>query len=398
MFDTIVVGAGPAGSTTAAILARMGGRVLVLDRARFPRTKPCGDYLNPGCDAVLWRLGVRDAVVRIALPVPGMRIFTPNGGAVTAAFSAGTGYALPRRDLDQLLVTHAAACGAHVVEEARVVGLTREAGQMRVSVERGRCRREQYRARLVVGADGLQSAVARMIGAGGSLRSGRFTIGAYLDGLAGPVPGAEPPPGEVHLGRNRYCGVAYLPGGFANVTVALPRDDLRASRGTLEERYWSSLRRFPGLADRLARAAVFGGFRTSGPLGFWRRRSSGEGVLLVGDAAAFIDPMTGQGVYLALRGAELAAAAAARALGAGGPTARALAPYDHERRREFRNAFLVSRLLQRLAFLPPMVHRAGRQMAIHPDLSARLINAVGNAEPAAGVLHPWFIARMLGAG
>lgn len=399
MFDAIVVGAGPAGSAAAALLARRGCRILLLDRGRFPRPKPCGDYLNPGCGAVLDRIGVLDAVAAGADPVAGMRIFAPDGTHAAAMFSFGHGYALTRSHLDSLLVAHAAGAGASLVEEASVVRIGRDARHLQVTAERGRgqTRREHYHARMVIGADGLRSRVARMIGAGDPPRDGRFTVGGYLDGLA-PAAGAgdRRPCGEIHLARDRYCGVAFLPGGLANVTIALRRREVHAWRGALDTRYWAALRAFPGLADRLASATAVGALRTSGPLAFWRRRAVGPGVVLAGDAAAFIDPMTGQGVYLALRGGELAAQAAVGALDGPGPAARTLARYAAARRRAFGDAFLLSRILQGVAFRPRLAAHAVRRMATRPELGTWFIDAVGNVERAASVFRPAFLAGLLG--
>ncbi len=393
--DTIVVGGGPAGSATAAMLARRGYRVTLLDRAAFPRAKPCGDYLNPGCDAILDRLGVHDSLEGAgARRVRGMCVVAPDGRTLVLPFPRASGWALPRHTLDHLLLRHASGEGVKVIEEARVVAVEQMSRGAVIHAERPRMRRIRFAARLVIGADGLRSAVAGSIGAGGPPRRGRYTVGTYLGGLAPGAGGEET--GEIHLGHHRYCGVAYLPGGLANVTIALSRGELRAWRGDLEARYWEALRTFPGLADRLGHARRVGGFRTSGPLAYWRRRAASGRVLLVGDAAAYVDPLTGQGIFLALRGAELAAGAAAAALNHDDAAAAALRGYARGHAEEFGSTLLVSRLLQALAFCPAVVRRATRRMAVHPDLGTHLIGAVGNVEPAGSVLRPGFLARVLG--
>ena len=399
MLDVIVVGGGPSGSAAAAILAQNGARVLLLDRAVFPRPKPCGDYLNPGCGTILDRLGVGATLAADgAGRVRGMRVVAPDGLAVTLSFSRGVGWAIPRQTLDHALLTHAARRGVTVIEDARAVGVLHEGGRVRVAVERlRRTRTETYAARFVIGADGLHSSVAHAVGAGEPPRRGRFTVGAYVEGVARETPGAAGEEiGELHIGRDRYCGVAYLPGGLANVTIALGRAELRAWRGALEARYWATLKAFPSLAGRLGRARRAGRFVTSGPLAYCRRRSVSGRVLLTGDAAAHIDPLTGQGVYLALRGGELAANAVTRALAREGEAGTALWEYDRARRREFGPLFLTSRLLQSLAFHPVVVRRAFRRMAAHPDLGVRLVGVAGNVESPGSVLRPGFLTRILG--
>ena len=167
-------------------------------------------------------------------------------------------------------------------------------------------------------------------------------------------------------------------------------------RADHEAGYWTALRALPGLAGRLARARTVGRLRASGPVGYRRRRAVSDGVLLAGDAAAIINPMTGQGMFLALRGGELAGRAALRALDRGGPTRRALAAYDRERRWEFGDAFLLSRILDYLAFRPSIVGRAVRAMADRPALGTRFIDAVGGVSRAAAVMHPALLAALFG--
>ena len=190
LVDALVVGGGPAGSATAALLARRGCRVVLIDRARFPRAKPCGDYLNPGCDEVLGRLGARDAVARVAAPICGMRLVTPEGFAVGLPFPRRTGWALSRAQLDQTLLDYAGRTGVDVRDGTGLVSLESEAGSAGIWLERGG-RRDRCRARIVIGADGLRSAVARAADLGAVARRGHYTVGAYIGGLD---PASDDPP------------------------------------------------------------------------------------------------------------------------------------------------------------------------------------------------------------
>jgi len=396
--DVIVVGGGPAGSATASSLARRGCRVVLFERETFPRRKPCGDYLNPGCAGALDRLGVREPLTRAgAQPVRGMHVVAPQGAGATLTFEGRPGWGLPRRTLDHILLARAASAGVRVYEGANVTTVDRDARRMRVTV---RCRRggtaETYTAALVVGSDGLRSTVARAAGIGAAPRRGRYTVGSYVEGLRPPEDAGGEDIGEIHLWADRYCGVAYLPGGLANVTLALGRAEVRAWRGAIPEGYWRALLAFPRLRDRLSRARRVEPVAVAGPLPYWRRRCVADGIVLVGDAGAHVDPLTGQGVYLALRGAELAAASVVRALDGAGPNYAALTAYEREREREFAGVFAISRILQGFAFRPAVAGHTIRRLAARPELGTALIAAIGNASRPDTVLRFGFMARLFG--
>ena len=312
--DVLICGAGPAGSIAALVLARAGVRVRLIDRARFPRPKLCGDTVNPGALAILARLGLGDATAD-SLPVAGMIVSHESGTRCVGRYGGERcGRALPRATLDLALLEAALRAGAALDEGTLVQGPVVEDGAVRgVVVRRTGAAPERIDARVVIAADGASSRIARALGlARHAARPRRWAIGAYFsDVVPSPEPGHF---GEMHFRRGRYVGVAPMPGDLTNVCV------VTADRLALRdpgELVCSTVRRDPLLADRFARARAIAAPVCLGPLAVDARSSGMPGLLLAGDAAGFIDPMTGDGLRFAFRGAELAAEAAMSALHSG---------------------------------------------------------------------------------
>jgi len=307
MLDVLIVGAGPAGSVAAALLARAGVRVRVVDRAAFPRDKLCGDTVNPGTLETLRRLGLAAGIDSCGLPVEGMCLTGANGATVEGRYPQGQiGRALLRRHLDWMLLQDAVAAGAQfesgvavrrpLVDGERVTGV--RAG--------GRGWECDLRARLTIAADGRRSALAFGLGlARHPARPRRWAIGAYVETSARST--VAPTLGEMHVRPGRYIGVAPVPGGLTNVCVVKPWRPGEPAFGNPRDMLLGELARDPLLRDRFAGARLAGPPAVLGPLAVDVRHCTTEGLLLAGDAAGFVDPMTGDGLCFAVRGAELAA-------------------------------------------------------------------------------------------
>ena len=374
--DVVIAGAGPAGSLAALLLARQGLQVRVFDRAVFPREKLCGDTLNPGARAILGRLGAARRIDALGLPIRGMVVTGARGVRVTGEYGAGVrGLALTRRELDRILVEDARSAGAVIEEGVRVDGplVERDPRGVRVAglrITRGRVA-EEWRAPITIAADGRRSRLAFSLGlARQPVRPRRWAIGAYFEGVSGP-----PDLGEMHIRAGRYIGVAPLPGGLTNacVVIAEPRSGAISEPGAL---LVAALGGDPLLASRFASATMAGTPMVLGPLAVDAPRAGMPGLLLVGDAAGFIDPMTGDGLRFAFRGAELAVEAIRRArTDAGFDAAAWLARARHD---EFARKWRMNRVLRSLVTSPRAVSLAAQGARLCPPLVRQLIAAAGD--------------------
>lgn len=394
----VIVGGGPAGSSLAVALARAGVRATIVDRAHFPRPKPCAEYLSPQASRVLASMGVLQEVERSgAAQLAGMIVRAPNGVRVVGEFAGCSvkgfrdrGLSVRREILDEILLRAARRAGIDVREGTHVVDLLRDSrGRVRgVRTLKG----EELAADLVVGADGLRSIVTRRLGLAHSARwPRRYALVTHYRDVRdiGEC-------GEMHVERGGYVGIADVGGGLTTVALVVPSrraKALAAGREAFLDR-WLSDR--PQLASRFAGAKRVSPVVATGPFASRSRRSWSPGVALVGDAADFFDPFTGEGIYAALRGGEMLAPFVLDALGAA--SARdadaALAAYHRLRRREFGGKWIVEWIIGAVVGSPRLMNRTSRVLAARRDMADLLVGVTGDFVPASAVLNARYILSL----
>src|SRR5256714_5290716 len=284
--DVAIVGGGPAGSTCAAFCAAAGLRTVVLEREKFPREKVCGDCINPACWPVLERLevartirnsshGLLNAVEFISIGGRKLRVDLPRGEQIEIA--------VKRSLLDHVLLDRARALGAEVREEATVIALDWNAAtRWKIDILR-----EILAARVVVGADGRNSSVARL----------RNLL---------PRPERERVALQAHIPLPRDFGnrivLQFLPEGYSGQAPVNESELNLCLVGTPPT--ISSLRNW---AEREFKLAAEQAWRTITPLTRAPVPVAHENLFFIGDAARVVEPFTGEGIYYALRSGELAA-------------------------------------------------------------------------------------------
>jgi len=335
VIDVAIVGGGPAGSTCAAFCAAAGLRTLVIEREKFPREKVCGDCINPACRPVLERLGLADqirqlprgmldAVEFIAINGRKLRVDLPrdNSGEI----------AIKRSLFDNLLLNRARALGAEIREETTLIALDRTAAQnWKIDIVR-----ETLAARVVVGADGRNSTVARFRNLLPRPERERVALQAHV-----PLPSDF---------GNRVV-LQFLPEGYSGQAPVNNHELNLCLVGTPPTisslRIWAE-RNFKLPADQV--------WRTITPLTRAPVPVGHETLFFIGDAARVVEPFTGEGIYYALRSGELAANAIVKII-RGEDRQSAVSEFVRAHRAMYRGRLWVNRLARAAVLSPKIASR-----------------------------------------
>ncbi len=400
-YDVTIVGAGPAGSTLATLLARRGLEVCLLDRRRFPRPKVCGEYMSPQALGILDELGVLDPLLAAgARRLRGLAMRSRGGREFRGDYEPVDGFApyrsyglgISRAILDETLLRRAEEThGVTVLEGFNVRGLLHDGD--RAAGVWGRSdgtRPASVHSRVVVGADGVRSIVARLAGlARPERRLAKFAFRGYFEGLN------DDDRGELHIGDDCYAGIAPVEGGRANVNLIVDLSAIGRVRGNASGFFDAELAKIPGMRERLDGAERIGPVRSTGPMACSAKSPIAAGVCLVGDAARFVDPFTGEGIFMALRSAEVLSEELPRVLERGEATLPALRSYRASWSAEFGRKLVACRNVQRFLYRPAIADFVVGRLAACPSLGRRVLAASGDYLPPGRIVRPSTLLGLL---
>lgn len=394
----LIVGAGPAGATTAYFLARAGVDVLLVDQATFPREKACGDSICPGAVEILDKMGLSDwARLQGYAKNIGYRLSSPNGTVANipfpAKFSAHPNYLIPRREFDHALVQHAVSAGAKLRENTRITQFERFSPNLvRVSGMESKTP-VSLNAQLVIAADGSISAFTRRQGMVPGPADG-LALRQYYRNVSG-----EPGLFELHWEKSvlpAYGFIFHMNDGIAVVGTGMFRKDQQRLNANIQKRLTTFMSHNPYAREALKNA------ESISPVAGHPYRDDAElvkpyadNLMLVGDAAGTGHPMTGEGIGPAMVSAEIAARCAIEALEKGSLSENGLAGYGLAFHKQFDNLHKISQLARNALTFPWMVDRTIQRCAKDPVFGAAMAGILAGIVSPGEMLKPGMILRLI---
>ncbi len=372
-FDGIVVGASVAGSTTAALLAQQGFRILLVERATFPREKICGEGLMPAGADILDELGLLSELrAQGAHAFSGIRFYLPRDRCLDLNFSelsqTAQGWVVPRMVLDESLARFASQRpGVQLREAFQVLSAHTGLNQVEISgLYQGKL--QTHRARVLIGADGIRSRFHNGFGIHRlKRRARRFALRTSYDLLEGSDLV------EVHCCEAGEAYVAPMDNGAARITLLLFGSAQRKQGAALSDLYFEKLSLFPRLVQRLKSPYPQGPVQSTGVVSLEVSRCHGQRLLLVGDAAGAVDPVTGQGMTVALQDAQLACQVLRERLTEDRLSEQDLSEYTRVRNSYFRPSFRLAQMLLCAVRHTLLARQTLKALSRNPTLRQKLL-------------------------
>jgi flavin-dependent dehydrogenase len=395
MYDIAIVGARCAGSALALMLAREGLSVLVVDRTTFPSDTMSGHFIQPAGVSCLRRLGLLEDLE--ALGAPAQETMTLDFGPVVlsgrpapAPDGTAVAYAPRRYRFDPMLADAAVAAGASLREGVNFVEpLVQHERLVGIRTTNAAGRTEDISARLVVGADGKRSRLARAAGARVYDHRPATTCSyyAYWSGF-------DAQSTRLFVRDELFCVAVPTNDGLTFLGIAWPRADIARVRADIGKAYREAAATIPWVADRLACAEQVGRFVGTGDLDGFFRTASGPGWALLGDSGYHKDPITAQGMTDALLHAELLATAVVEGMSGSRPLDAALRDYGRRRDKEAQPMFGLTADLAGLAPPPPAMTLLVNALRDNPADTARFLGVIARTVPVADFYSPANLARI----
>jgi len=402
-FDLIIVGAGPSGSTAAIYARRAGLRPLLLDKDSFPRDKICGDALSGKSVAILRELELLEKIQKLPGAYIQSIIFSSPDHASfkidlreTKLKDTPKGFVIRRKILDEFMFNEARAAGAETIENFFVTDLIRDQDRVTgiIGKEKGSAEEFRFNAPVVLGADGYNSMVARKLNLyQHDPRHWVVALRCYYENVAELTDQIELHyVDEVIPG---YFWIFPLENGYANVGIGMLHKYIKDRDIDLREALENSIKS-PYFRDRFKDAkALEKPIGWNLPVGSIRRRSYGNGFMLLGDAAGLIDPFTGEGIGNAMYSAKYAIQTILEARKTNDFSTHFLQQYEDGLWQAIGNELKVSTKLQKIGRYRPLLNFVVNKAASNPEVSNIIAGMLANEVPRKRLANPLFYLRLL---
>jgi flavin-dependent dehydrogenase len=398
-YDVIIIGAGPAGTSSALFLEKMGYCVAVLEQAKFPRDKVCGEFISPAADPILDELGVLESIEATSpCRLKGVAISAYEKNEVCIDYppisngsSPMTSLSLKRLVFDQMMLDKVREKGIEVREQHKVTDFIIDDGDI-VGVKGLDENKTPFtlKSKIVLDAGGRNSISLRRLNL---LRpkkgAGKIALAAHWQGDNLPQDYCH-----MHVSKPGYTGMAAVEKDVVNIVLVVDQNELKGK--DLHEFYVSTVLKNRKRREMLEDAEVMEQVRSVDSLAYSAKEIPCGGLLMVGDASGFIDPFTGEGIYLSLRSAQLASEVIGEAFAEKRFSLNHLSIYEKRREAEFKKKFVLSRILQKLIYNPPLCKAVTKMLRENPQLAETLVGVIGDYLPAERVVSFNFLTKLIG--